>query len=94
MTYDRNLKFNLQGVKAFFVCSSGNNIINSSICDPLFQINWSKKVKILMFSGAFLFHELAQQILLSNDLDNEMDELLQDFEIKCNRSILHSVLFY
>ena len=47
-----------------------------------------------MFSGAFLFHELAQQILLSNDLDNEMDELLQDFEIKCNRSILHSVLFY
>ncbi|XP_023323642.1 RNA polymerase II subunit A C-terminal domain phosphatase SSU72 isoform X4 [Eurytemora carolleeae] len=44
--------------------------------------------------GAFLFHELAQQIVLSNDLDNEMDELLQDIEIKCNRSILHSYAVY
>jgi len=44
--------------------------------------------------GAFLFHELSQLFVESRDLDNEMDELLQDFEAKCNRTILHSVLFY
>ena len=44
--------------------------------------------------GAFLFHELVQSLTLSSDLDNEIDELLQDFESKCNRQILHSVLFY
>jgi len=44
--------------------------------------------------GAFLFHELSQMFVETYDLDNEMDELLQDFESKCNRPILHSVLFY
>ena len=44
--------------------------------------------------GAFLFHELMQRVSGSEDLDNEIDEILQDFEIKCKRSILHSVLFY
>lgn len=44
--------------------------------------------------GAFLFHELAQAIVLCSDLDNEIDELLQDVEANCNRPILHSVLFY
>jgi len=44
--------------------------------------------------GAFLFHELMQRVSESGDLDNEIDEILQDFEIKCKRSILHSVLFY
>jgi len=44
--------------------------------------------------GAFLFHELAQLLVESRDLDNEIDELLQDFEAKCKRPILHSVLFY
>jgi len=44
--------------------------------------------------GAFLFHELVQTLVQSQDLDNEIDELLQDFESKCNRQILHSVLFY
>ena len=44
--------------------------------------------------GAFLFHELVQSLTISSDLDNEIDELLQDFESKCNRQILHSVLFY
>ena len=68
-----------QSTKPFFV---GSSAITSSI------------IAKFIISGAFLFHELAQQIVLSNDLDNEMDELLQDIEIKCNRSILHSVLFY
>ena len=44
--------------------------------------------------GAFLFHELVQSLTISCDLDNEIDELLQDFESKCNRQILHSALFY
>ena len=44
--------------------------------------------------GAFLFHELVQTLVQSQDLDNEIDELLQDFESKCKRQILHSVLFY
>ncbi len=26
--------------------------------------------------------------------DNDIDELLQDFESKCNRQILHTVVFY
>ena len=44
--------------------------------------------------GAFLFHELVQTLVQSQDLDNKIDELLQDFESKCKRQILHSVLFY
>jgi len=44
--------------------------------------------------GAFLFHQLVQTFAESPDLDNEMDELLQEFEARCSRSILHSVLFY
>jgi len=44
--------------------------------------------------GAFLFHELVQMFTESLDLDNEIDELLQEFEMKCKRPILHSVLFY
>jgi len=44
--------------------------------------------------GAFLFHELAELLVSSEDIDNEMDELLQDLEAKCDRAILHSVLFY
>lgn len=30
----------------------------------------------------------------SEDLDNEIDELLHDFETKTKRSVLHCVLFY
>lgn len=44
--------------------------------------------------GAFLFHELVQMFSESQDLDDGMDEMLQEFEARCNRPILHSVLFY
>lgn len=30
----------------------------------------------------------------SEDLDNDIDELLQEFESKVNRPILHSIQFY
>lgn len=34
------------------------------------------------------------QLSESDDLDNDIDELLHDFELKCERPILHCVLFY
>nr|CAG4652190.1 EOG090X0E4R [Triops cancriformis] len=44
--------------------------------------------------GAFLICELVNMLVSSDDLDNDMDELLQDFEAKCQRPILHCLLFY
>ncbi|XP_034255967.1 RNA polymerase II subunit A C-terminal domain phosphatase SSU72 isoform X2 [Thrips palmi] len=44
--------------------------------------------------GAFLFCELAALLTSSEDLDNDIDELLNDFETKCQRPIIHCVLFY
>ena len=38
----------------------------------------------------FLFVQLSN----SDDLDNDIDELLQDFEAKGHRAVLHCVLFY
>ena len=58
------------------------------------RVSWSQDNQEEATIGAFLFHELMQRVSGSEDLDNEIDEILQDFEIKCKRSILHSVLFY
>ncbi|XP_039250673.1 RNA polymerase II subunit A C-terminal domain phosphatase SSU72-like [Styela clava] len=44
--------------------------------------------------GAFVVCELAKLIEASDDIDNDMDELLQEFEEKTNRCIMHSVQFY
>uniref|UniRef100_UPI00358E9B92 RNA polymerase II subunit A C-terminal domain phosphatase SSU72-like n=1 Tax=Myxine glutinosa TaxID=7769 RepID=UPI00358E9B92 len=44
--------------------------------------------------GAFLIYELCQCIQLTEDMDNEMDELLQEFEDKSGKSFLHTVCFY
>lgn len=44
--------------------------------------------------GAFLVCELMTKMSQSDDLDNDIDELLHDFEAKCERPILHCVLFY
>lgn len=44
--------------------------------------------------GAFLLCELVQMLAESQDMDDEIDEILQDFESKCNRQILHTVVFY
>ncbi|CAG0888991.1 unnamed protein product [Darwinula stevensoni] len=44
--------------------------------------------------GAFLICELVTLMASSEDLDNDIDELLQEFEHKCKRSILHCVQFY
>lgn len=44
--------------------------------------------------GAFLMCELMQILAESPDMDDEIDELVQAFENKCNRPILHTVVFY
>jgi len=44
--------------------------------------------------GAFLMCELLQTLSESQDLDDDIDELLQEYEAKCNRPILHTVAFY
>lgn len=44
--------------------------------------------------GAFLMCELLEMLASAEDLDNEIDEIIQDFEAKCNRQILHTIAFY
>ncbi|XP_035233448.1 RNA polymerase II subunit A C-terminal domain phosphatase SSU72-like [Stegodyphus dumicola] len=44
--------------------------------------------------GAFLICEMATMMSESEDLDNDIDELLQEFETKAQRPILHTVQFY
>jgi len=44
--------------------------------------------------GAFLICELAGLMYESDDLDNDMDEIIHEFEEKAQRTILHSVHFY
>ncbi|CAL1277882.1 unnamed protein product [Larinioides sclopetarius] len=44
--------------------------------------------------GAFLVCEMATMMAESEDLDNDIDELLQEFEAKAQRPILHTVQFY
>ena len=44
--------------------------------------------------GAFLLCELVQMLAGCEDMDDELDELLQEFEAKCERPILHTVVFY
>ncbi|XP_029801807.1 RNA polymerase II subunit A C-terminal domain phosphatase SSU72 [Suricata suricatta] len=44
--------------------------------------------------GAFLICELCQCIQHTEDMENEIDELLQEFEEKSGRAFLHTVCFY
>ncbi|KAK7473315.1 hypothetical protein BaRGS_00035447 [Batillaria attramentaria] len=44
--------------------------------------------------GAFMICELVTMLYASDDLDNEVDEILQDFEHRVNRPVLHTALFY
>lgn len=42
----------------------------------------------------FCFSPLPLQIQHTDDMENEIDELLQEFEDKSNRPFLHTVCFY
>ncbi|XP_013101111.1 RNA polymerase II subunit A C-terminal domain phosphatase SSU72 [Stomoxys calcitrans] len=44
--------------------------------------------------GAFLIADMIIMMSKSSDLDNDIDELLQEFESRRNKTVLHSVLFY
>jgi len=44
--------------------------------------------------GAFLICDLCTQLEESEDLEDDIDELLQEFESKANRQVLHCVQFY
>ena len=44
--------------------------------------------------GAFLLLDLATKLEACEDLDDEIDEIVHDFESKCERSVLHTVVFY
>jgi RNA polymerase II subunit A C-terminal domain phosphatase SSU72 len=44
--------------------------------------------------GAFLITELVTNLSQASDLDDEIEEILQEFEVKSKRSILHMVVFY
>uniref|UniRef100_A0A914WT38 RNA polymerase II subunit A C-terminal domain phosphatase SSU72 n=1 Tax=Plectus sambesii TaxID=2011161 RepID=A0A914WT38_9BILA len=44
--------------------------------------------------GALFVCDLCTRLEACEDLDNEIDEVLTDFESKCNRNILHTICFY
>ncbi|XP_031638303.1 RNA polymerase II subunit A C-terminal domain phosphatase SSU72 [Contarinia nasturtii] len=44
--------------------------------------------------GAFLICDLVAMLTATDDLDNDIDELLHEFEASSQRSLLHCVLFY
>ncbi|XP_013416039.1 RNA polymerase II subunit A C-terminal domain phosphatase SSU72 [Lingula anatina] len=44
--------------------------------------------------GAFMICDLCELLKESDDMENDVDEILHDFEGKCQRPILHTVCFY
>ena len=44
--------------------------------------------------GAFVMLKLVQKLDSCEDLDDEIDEILQEFESTTNRAFLHTVAFY
>lgn len=43
--------------------------------------------------GAFMICDLCAMLSASDDVDNDIDELLHEFESRCSRTILHTVVF-
>lgn len=43
--------------------------------------------------GAFLMLDLTNLMVQCDDLDNDIDELLQEFELKADRALLHTIAF-
>jgi len=50
--------------------------------------------KFVQYSISYLAVWNFFQMSQSDDLDNDIDELLQEFESRCQRTILHTLLFY
>nr|XP_023012530.1 RNA polymerase II subunit A C-terminal domain phosphatase SSU72-like [Leptinotarsa decemlineata] len=43
--------------------------------------------------GAFLISDMCLMMAKAEDLDNDIEEVLHNFEERCQRSILHSIVF-
>ncbi|KAL3283582.1 hypothetical protein HHI36_006720 [Cryptolaemus montrouzieri] len=43
--------------------------------------------------GAFLISDMCLMMAKTDDLDNDIEEVLHNFEEKCDRPILHSIVF-
>ena len=44
--------------------------------------------------GAIILSQLMDELITHDDIDNDIDEVLQDFEEQKKRALMHSVLFY
>ncbi|XP_065890100.1 RNA polymerase II subunit A C-terminal domain phosphatase SSU72-like [Dysidea avara] len=44
--------------------------------------------------GAFLIYELCQMLRESSDVENDIEDVIQEFEYKHTRTILHTPVFY
>ena len=72
-------------IGAFMICDLCTmvRIISLFFCYILFYAQFA----------AFIIRSRFQ-LAESEDLDNDMGELIQFFESKCNRPLLHTVVFY
>ena len=49
----------------------------------------TSRLRFQIFSSKFF-----KGFFFSDDLDNDIDDIIQDFEGNCEREVLHTVLFY
>jgi len=45
-------------------------------------------------AGAFIISDLVSEFAQASDLDNEIDEIMVEFEENRGKSVLHCVMFY
>lgn len=62
------------------------------ICDMVSEVQ--RTVFFCLVATSDHISHYAPQMASSSDLDNDIDELLHDFEAKTQRPVLHSVQFY
>ena len=67
-------------------------LLNSNVNNTYFQASCCDTGKLQL--ECISWENSLLQLAESEDLDNDMGELLQFFESKCNRPLLHTVVFY
>lgn len=55
---------------------------------------WVRDIQNSFLSEGHFSLLCIPQLYASDDLDNEVDEILQEFEHKVSRTVLHTVQFY
>ena len=59
------------------------------------SVSWHNYLPAGLLPDISTLVELNDQIAcFSDDLDNDIDDIIQEFEGKCEREVLHTVLFY